>query len=230
MTIKELLNLFRHGEGGSRTNGPPKPETGVSIPYRHASHLASMAQPTAFRTRAYGALRVKAEWRTSHPIIQEFARKYVIELQRYKIPGFAYEYRRNREEQNAAKARGVSKAAYGHSPHNFGLAVDILPWHPQGDWWDRWTKEQWLTFVTIGAEVARKAKLPVENGGLEWGWDWPHWQLVDWKLRRTAIIQSYDPSEEQHGWNYFNRIEMTAGFPSLHTKDPAFVKRYSTAR
>lgn len=70
---------------------------------------------------------------------------------------------------------GTSKAAYGESPHNYGLAVDLFVIMSTGQ--ASWDKR---FFVEVLGPEAKKA-------GLVWGGDWrslkdlPHIELPDWK-------------------------------------------------
>lgn len=228
MKIRELLDLFSNPEKKEGCYSTPPQETdGVSLPYKFQSDLAKLAMPTAFRTRSYLDRRVKYDDTTSHPFIRDFSRRFCAECERYKIPIIPFEFRRGRKAQEKAKQNGMSKASYGRSPHNYGLAVDLVPWHPDGDWWDRRSLGEWETLAAIGMEVARKAKLPIESGGQQWGWDWPHFQIIDWKSRKRVIIN--DDKFDQHplySFSYWDSIERRAGHKTLSKRDPAFLGRY----
>ena len=83
---------------------------------------------------------------------------------------------RGEAEQNADKAKGVSRAAWGQSAHNYGAAFDLAPvidgtltWPPASD-------HIWQTIGQAG-----------KDAGLEWGGefttivDMPHFDIPGWK-------------------------------------------------
>ena len=92
------------------------------------------------------------------------------------------------DEQEKLYSLGRSKAKGGQSPHNFGLALDII--HSTRGW-DGMTPAAWLLLGTLGKEVARQQGLKLTWGGdwgADWsvgkaGWDCAHWQYADWRVR-----------------------------------------------
>lgn len=87
---------------------------------------------------------------------------------------------RDKEHQNRLKSEGRSKAVWGQSPHNFGLAVDII--HTTRAW-DGMTRDHWAMLGALGKDLARRQKLD-----LVWGGDWSfydpaHWEYKDWRIR-----------------------------------------------
>ena len=82
---------------------------------------------------------------------------------------------RGQEAQNDDKAKGNSNAAWGSSPHNYGVAFDCAPivngtlcWPPKSD-------PIWQTISEVGKGL-----------GLTWGGDFhsicdlPHFELTGW--------------------------------------------------
>lgn len=130
-----------------------------------------------------------------HPGLRDFYRAFQRELRRRGIPMIATEFLRTPERQRELKRQGRSKAGPGQSPHQYGLAFDLVS---ATRYWDL-TPRQWAVIGAIGKEVARKRKLPVEWGG-DWPtfWDPAHWQLAGWKAYK-ALIDAEDlgqPSPE----------------------------------
>jgi len=88
--------------------------------------------------------------------------------------------RRSEKAQNDAYARGASKVKYPKSMHNQNpsLAVDIQPYpYTKEDRKDKKHKKFRELSEHIKA-LAEEMEIPVLNGGLAWGWDWYHWQLI----------------------------------------------------
>jgi uncharacterized protein YcbK (DUF882 family) len=89
---------------------------------------------------------------------------------------------RNKEAQNTAYRSGNSKVQYPFSKHNKmpSLAVDIQPYpYTEEDMADVKHKK----FKKLNEhirDIANKLEISVFNMGLAKGWDWYHWELVDW--------------------------------------------------
>lgn len=84
---------------------------------------------------------------------------------------------RGKAEQDEFFKKGTSKARWGESPHNFGLAIDVFELTVSGARWDKaWYKDQ------INPEVKKTNWL---EHGLDWAKfpDAPHIQRADWKER-----------------------------------------------
>lgn len=85
---------------------------------------------------------------------------------------------RGKEEQDDLEARGLSKAKFGSSPHNYGLAFDYCPTLPNGHFMDpsKVSDETWNRLGKI-----------VEANGLTWGGsfksivDLDHAENTDWR-------------------------------------------------
>ena len=95
-----------------------------------------------------------------------------------------FESFRSAERQDYLFAKGVSEARAGQSPHNYGLAIDLVPnltqheatglGKPAGWYWPPITDPAWQILqnaaTTRGLEVI--------------SWDKPHVQLRGWKAHR----------------------------------------------
>lgn len=94
------------------------------------------------------------------------------------VPMMATEFIRSEARQNDLYALGNSRARGGQSPHQYGLAVDVV--HAKHGW--QIDKKAWALIGHVGKEAARQAGLHIEWGG-DFGtiWDPAHWQLEGWK-------------------------------------------------
>lgn len=125
----------------------------------------------------YAEQQKRATRKGAHPDILEFERKFVIACRNYGIPMFATEVWRTASRQQQLFDDGFSKAKPNSSPHQFGLAVDIV--HSVRGW--DLDKKEWAMIHTLGMEVARKMNIKVENG-FNWKfYDPAHWQLEGWR-------------------------------------------------
>nr|QXN72757.1 MAG: CwlK [Microvirus sp.] len=116
------------------------------------------------------------------------------------IPVRCFNIYRSREEQADMLKRGVTKAPPGASPHNFGLAVDLI--HAELAW--DMTPDQWRFLAVIVTECARRQNLRLTWGGTwRWnaspmplgevlegkrglGWDPAHFELERWRSDPAA--------------------------------------------
>lgn len=123
------------------------------------------------------------QWRANRngvdPDMLDFERMFVRRLTKMNIPVFAHNMMRTPAEQDELYVKGVTKARGGESPHNYGMAGDII--HSLYAW--DIPKECWDVLGHIGKEVASSAGIAVTWGG-DWKfWDPAHWELSDWKER-----------------------------------------------
>lgn len=152
---------------------PPAPP---DVDYRSA--LAGIADKAFFLTNRYGEQQWRADRDGAHEDILLFERTFRARLKRLDVPVFAHCVIRGEDEQNAAYKRGVSKARWLESPHNFGMAVDII--HSTKAW--DLTERQWAIFGHLGKEVAAALGIPITWGGdFKSLWDPAHWELKDWR-------------------------------------------------
>lgn len=153
----------------------------VSEPHRAA--LKKIAHPAYFAQRKHERDLVSSQiWdERGHPQLRDFTLAVIRELHRYSVPLKCYNIYRGEKEQNEAFNKGHSKARWGQSPHNFGLATDLI--HATVGWGDNVTfpEEAWEAISVIAKEIARRQDLPVVWGG-DWKfWDPAHYELRDWK-------------------------------------------------
>jgi hypothetical protein len=121
----------------------------------------------------------------THPDITRFSIAFIEACRERGIPMIAFETYRTPERQQKLLKKGVTKAAPGNSPHQYGCAVDLLV-IPQ--WWEA-TRDQWAVIGVIGKEVARKKKINVTWGGdFKSIWDPAHWELSNWEQYKDAAI------------------------------------------
>ena len=149
------------------------PEMGLSAALRSMMDRGAVEHPTRLID-----LNMRANREGAHPNIIKFADKMQNHFAKLGIPLFAHNMVRNKEEQTALFVRGVSKAKWGQSPHNFGLAVDLITPHLA---WDGMTPDAWKMLGHLGKEVAKR-----NNIRIIWGGDWKfydpaHWELAQWE-------------------------------------------------
>ena len=86
---------------------------------------------------------------------------------------------RGQAEQDSLQAQGLSKATFGHSPHNFGLAFDYWPVDKDGNF---------LKDTDITDYMWNKMGAIVEANGLTWGGsfislkDSDHAENTNWRV------------------------------------------------
>lgn len=133
--------------------------------------------------RQHRANREGAQWR-----VLAFEKGLIKRMGNLGVPMCAHNMVRTSEEQDKLFARGVSQARGGDSPHNFGLAVDIV--HTVKLWEPGLTEKQWLLVGQVGRELSKQAGL-----NMRWGGDWDgdldvhdhklfdpaHWEVWDWR-------------------------------------------------
>lgn len=118
-------------------------------------------------------------------LIGEFEKAFVSKLRKRGMPFYAHNMVRTWEEQDALFDRKVSKARGGQSPHNYGMAVDVV--HCERHW--DLSEEAWEIVGHTGKEVAKRLRIDIEWGG-DWSfYDPAHWELAGWK----AIVQNTAP-------------------------------------
>lgn len=165
---------------GLSIEGPP---VTVRLPASHKAAAAALVN----RDRAQGVALSNKILQTStegaDDDILRFSQAFLRDLRKRGYPFFPHVYFRGRELQNRLRKQGVSKAVWGQSAHNYGMAVDIVHF---GRYWDL-TPTEWAVIGLIGKEVARRLNLKVT-----WGGDWKfydpaHWELSDWKKRRDNL-------------------------------------------
>lgn len=167
-----------------RRGPPPVPiESPVEVNYRTA--LAGIADRQFCESVKYGEQQFRADRFKADPRILEFERLMIKRLRKLDVPFFAHCIWRNEQDQNAAYVRGVSRAKWGESPHNFGCAVDLI--HGTKAW--DLTERQWSIVGHIGKELAAQNTLPIAWGGdFKSLWDPAHWELTDWQRVKAKWV------------------------------------------
>lgn len=108
---------------------------------------------------------------------------------------YCFELWRSPERQERLKKKGVTRAGAWESPHQYGLAIDIIS---VTDFWDL-APESWEYIGQMGKEVARKCGVKMEwLGDPKHGfYDPAHWQMENWKAYKTVIdayqLETIDP-------------------------------------
>lgn len=160
---------------------PILPLGAVPVPDRYADAAEGMRRREYFAAERHKAQVMFTESGLDARLVK-FARAFIETAHAHKIPLRVFCGYRSPEQQLVYYQRGTSKARPGQSPHNYGLAVDII--HVTEAW--NLTNEQWKLMGVLGFEVARR-----QNLKLEWGGDWEfydpaHWEIKGWKAEITA--------------------------------------------
>lgn len=154
----------------------------VRLPDKMADVVRGLADHEAMKADAFRR-RVVWEQELADPDMRRFAVAFLRDLHKRGFPLFVVQCWRSGKEQDALFVKGVTKAKAGQSAHNYGMAVDVIHFM-RG--WDL-TRKEWAVVGAIGKEVARKCNLKVTWGG-DWKfWDPAHWELSDWKERKSAV-------------------------------------------
>lgn len=165
-------------------------------------HLASkdyteaaygLARGKAFKDIKVREKQTNVQFEGVHEDIVRFWKGMYKACKARNIPVIAFEMLRSAERQDQLYKQGRSKVRGYLSPHQFGMAVDIV--HAT-DYWQI-TKKQWDIIGSIGNEVARKNKIKMDWGGRATGkwkkfYDPAHWEIENW---RSVIEQ--DAANEQ---------------------------------
>lgn len=149
------------------------------LPPDHQAAAVALVDPAVLETIGYRNRVLSVSLTDCHHEVRDFTRAFLSELNKRGMPFFVHSACRTDREQNSLFARGVTKARAGQSPHNHGMAVDIVHY---GRYWDL-TEKEWAVIGLIGKEVARRRNVKVT-----WGGDWKffdpaHWELANWSSR-----------------------------------------------
>ncbi|MBB3387282.1 hypothetical protein FHT82_000002 [Rhizobium sp. BK275] len=167
-------------------------ELGVVDGSTYGAELRAIMDRSFCLAERYRAQQARADRAGSHPDIVEFERRFTARFRKLGVPMFAHCFVRGMVEQDSLFAAGLSKAHGGQSPHNYGLAVDIV--HGTKAW--DLTRKQWELVGHVGHEVARQLGVNVE-----WGGDWKfydpaHWEIANWRDIGTSW---YEPLRTPEG-------------------------------
>lgn len=126
---------------------------------------------------------MRAKRKGANPQILEFEQALVKKLAALGVPVFAHCVIRERTDQELAYLRGNSKARFGQSAHNYGMAVDII--HAVKGW--EIPRQSWEIIGHVGKEVAKAHGIKITWGGdFTSLWDPAHWELEDWKAKKDC--------------------------------------------
>ena len=149
----------------------------IKLPASYIEAAQSLTDWEAFKDAGVKSRLQSTEFEGLNPLLSDFLRAFLKELHRRGIPMYCFETVRSVERQAMLKEQGVSLAGPGESPHQDGLAFDLVS---ATKYWGL-TNKQWEVIGAIGFEVARKRGVEVDWGG-NWGfYDPAHWQLTGWR-------------------------------------------------
>lgn len=164
----------REAPEGDPVEMPPPPKGGG-----YDAEMRALKDPSFCASERWLSCQNRANRTGAHPDILEFEKRFMKRARKIGIPLFAHCVMRTSDEQNRLYIKGVSKARAGQSPHNYGLAVDIVHCTKA---WDL-SRKQWDLLGHIGKEVA--AQLGVK---IVWGGDWDFYDPAHWELRNWRDI------------------------------------------
>lgn len=143
--------------------------------------LRRLIAPMAFQDVKFLNRKAGVDFSLIDPDLLRWVRAMARECEAMAIPLFVIEGHRSAERQALLKSKGNSNAGPGQSPHQYGMAVDLVHY---GLFWNLSEKE-WAVVGQLGKEVARKQNLELTWGGdFNSLWDPAHWELSDWRVRR----------------------------------------------
>ncbi|WP_195822667.1 M15 family metallopeptidase [Roseobacter sp. MH60115] len=191
MLRSSLMAFLRQFKGGAVQRSPVAQQSQSPVqrkPQKYQAAALSLRDMALVKSKLHQQQALKVSTEGAHPLIVEFYRKFHKELEARGFSFYAHCFVRDAATQRAIYRRGNSKAPPGSSPHNYGLAVDIVHslYHWELDDDPQMAERKWRLIGVIGKEVARKANIPIEWGG-DWSfWDPAHWQLKDWRKIRDG--------------------------------------------
>lgn len=161
---------------------PPSAEPLVRLPATHQAAAARLVDMAAVHSVAYRTREIAVSRDDADPELVRFLVAFLRELKRRGLPFYPHCLFRGEDEQERLFREGRSRAKWGQSAHNVGMAVDVVHFSRH---WDL-TEKEWAVLGLIGKETARKLNLKVTWGG-DWSfYDPAHWELTDWRKRAAA--------------------------------------------
>lgn len=151
----------------------------VPVPATFTAALAGLVDRGFLGSRRWQEQQWRADRLGANPLLLEFEKRMVGRAAKLGIPLFASEVIRSRVRQDHLYALGNSKAKAGQSPHQYGLAVDIV--HSVRGW--ALSRMEWELLGHIGSEAAKGLGVVSK---IEWGGEWSfydpaHWQIGKWR-------------------------------------------------
>lgn len=145
--------------------------------------LRGMADRPFLASRNWSEQQHRAMRDLAHPDILEFEKVFIRRMSKLDVPMFAVEIWRSSKRQDELYRLGNSKAKGGSSPHQYGLAVDLV--HSVKAW--NLPPKAWALIGHVGEELIAQKGLALEWGGRWKGfYDPAHWQVVGWKQQKDA--------------------------------------------
>lgn len=147
-----------------------------------------LAAPGFFCSEAQIWQWQRADWQHVDYRLRYWAALYQEYARKHGIPLYVHAAYRGEADQNAAVARGVSKASFPRSAHNIGEAVDIV--HGKFHW--DMTRQEWSMLHVLGLRAldVLNARLRKDRRfDLTWGGDFKslydpaHWEISDYRSR-----------------------------------------------
>ena len=171
-----------------KSEAPFPPDVLLEVGPGFDDALRAMRDPAYAASQNQQAQQWRADRKGAHPDVLEFERVFVAKLSKLGVPAFAHCVVRTRDEQARLLALGRSNAQPRESPHEYGLAVDVV--HSVRAW--NLTRRQWEVMGHVGNEVAKSRGIKIE-----WGGDWrffdpAHWQLAGWRSLQAGFPFSGD--------------------------------------
>lgn len=142
------------------------------------------ADATFFTSPQMLKMHNRADWAGVDPRIREFAARFCLAMRKLDVPLYVHGARRTPYEQLERFREGNSRVRGPVAAHTVGGAVDIV--HARFHW--QMGADEWAVLGKMGKRVlarmnnARPAadRFELEWGG-DWGWDFAHWELKNWK-------------------------------------------------
>ena len=136
------------------------------------------------QSQKYKDQQMRAVRENAHPDILEFEKRLVTRMRKQWVPLFCACLWRDKAAQDAAYVLGHSKGRFGQSPHNYGMAVDIIHGVKGYDL----HKQSWALLGHIGKEISVQSGIEIT-----WGGDWKfydpaHWELREWKMLKEKAL------------------------------------------
>lgn len=187
-TLAERAMQELHRQNPNRTGAsklllpvepPMKPALSVTD---YGSAMRAMINRPQLDSAKYSGQLIRADRRGAAKEILEFEKRLITRLQKQGVPFWTHCLWRGEAEQNALRLAGNSKAVWGSSPHNYGMAIDVV--HSIYGW--NLHEKSWALIGHIGKEIS------VQSGiAITWGGDWKfydpaHWELREWKLAKAT--------------------------------------------
>lgn len=159
---------------------PPLPE-----PASYADALRKLVDRNFLGSTKHRQQHLRANRAGATSDLLAFERAFCARFRKLGIPMYAHCVVRDAGEQQRLYVQGRSMARPGRSPHQYGMAVDLV--HGRLHW--ELPRSCWEIIGHVGLEVAQQAGVKVVWGGsFEKLWDPAHWELADWRSRVAATL------------------------------------------